>query len=187
MTQREGIDGKNAARYLTKLSDDLSQIASLERLEFRFKFTELNVNDFDPISKKFKDDLSKNFQSIYSFHLDSMDGREKFLDAIDHAKETKLDGLAYPRRNKLNSDSPSDCFYVGTSRNTFERLKGHLGFGAKSTYSLHLKCWASRLTGGFEIVVHKFDLDDEQLHLLTYIEDDLAREVQPMLGRRGNL
>ena len=38
-----------------------------------------------------------------------------------------------------------------------------------------------------KIRIRKFDLNSGRFHLLTYLEDALARHLKPMLGRRDNL
>ncbi len=104
------------------------------------------------------------------------------LSAIEEAFKTakaKKDGRAFPRFN-----GPSRCFYVGSSRNLHQRLKDHLGYGAKSTFGLHLACWASHFPLELEFKCAKYQ-GGRDSRVYQALEDTLWDELSPMFGRRG--
>jgi hypothetical protein len=104
----------------------------------------------------------------------------KIRDAFSAAKATQY-GRAYPR---INGQSQSRCLYVGSSKKVHQRLKEHLGYGAKGTYALHLAHWASYFPLELEFKCAKYQagLDREVYQVL---EDTLWDEVSPMFGRKG--
>jgi hypothetical protein len=156
-------------------------------MQVGFSFRELGDVLSTDMAERVRDIVGRKCLSIYSFHLASFAKRTEFLGAFEAAKKEKLGNLAYPRLNKSIDNLSEDCLYVGTSRDTEKRLKEHLGFGDNRTYSLHLAKWATFLAGGIEVRIHPFELAQDQLHLLPYLEDALAEELKPLLGRRGNL
>lgn len=102
----------------------------------------------------------------------------KIRNAFSSAKATQND-RAYPRPN-----GQSCCLYVGSSKKVHQRLKEHLGYGAKGTYALHLAHWASRFPVELEFMCAKYQagLGPEVYQAL---EDTLWNEMSPMFGRKG--
>ena len=173
--------GRFAAERIRDISDEVAALkVSGETIFLNFEFSQLS-------SKPDLARLCPALLSIYSFHLTHLESRDEFLRCFEQAKTGRLENLAYPRFNKNSSELSSDCLYVGTSRKTPKRLTEHLGFGDHRTYSLHLGRWAADMKGGVQIRIHPFELESGKLHLLTYLEDALADDLKPMLGRRGNL
>jgi hypothetical protein len=173
--------GNVASARALRLAKEIALLQpSAESLLIRFQFSEL-------CARPDLEALGNQLISIYSFHLSDRDSRDQFLRSFNEAKKARLAGLAYPRRNTNIAELSADCLYVGTSRNTRQRLREHLGFGNDRTYSLHLGKWATLLPGGVEMRVHPFNVALNNLHLLTYLEDALAENLKPLLGRRGNL
>jgi hypothetical protein len=78
----------------------------------------------------------------------------------------------------------SPCLYVGGSQNISQRLKEHLGFGAKGTYAMQLAHWARDLRLELEFTCAKYS-DELEVEILQALEDTLWDKLQPMLGRRG--
>ncbi len=78
----------------------------------------------------------------------------------------------------------SKCLYVGGSQNISQRLKEHLGYGAKGTYAMQLAYWARELNLDLAFTCARYhdDVGEENLQAL---EDTLWDELCPMLGRRG--
>ena len=95
------------------------------------------------------------------------------------AAKAKKDGRAYPRLN-----GQSRCFYVGSSKGMRQRLKDHLGYGAISTYGLHLAHWANHFPLELEFVCAKYRAGCE-LEVYQLLEDALWDEMAPMFGRKG--
>lgn len=107
------------------------------------------------------------------------------IKEIEKIKENlKKDGYAVFRINKdniknyvgVNSDK---YLYVGSSKEVKKRLKEHLGFGYKSTFSLHLNKWFENKK--IQIELYKV-ANDKNLQLF---EDLLWENYKPFLGRQG--
>ncbi len=180
--------GECAANHLRKIADNIEKIQPIDRIPIQFDFSEFKHSSDASLKEKITEKVDPNFQSIYSFHLSNLDLADEFYEAFKNTRENKIDGRAYARLNKETDEKKfGNCFYVGSSRNIIVRLEQHLGLRAPKTYSLQMKHWANGLNGGFEICVHKFELDSEKLKLLPYLEDRLAWELNPMFGRRGSL
>jgi hypothetical protein len=101
------------------------------------------------------------------------------LENVFLTAKAKNDSRAY-----LKLNSQSRCLYVGSSRYMRQRLKDHLGYGAKSTYGLHLAYWAGSLPIELEFMCAKYQAGlDPQLY--QALEDTLWDEMSPMFGRKG--
>ena len=170
-----------AAERIKAIANELASLKPSGHTIFRkFEFSELT-------EKPSEANLCSDVLSIYSLHLTDHESCDEFLRCFEKAKTDRLKNLAYPRVNKNVTEASSYCLYVGTSRKTAKRLAEHLGFGYDRTYSLHLGKWATSLSGGVEIRIYPFELESSKFHLLTYLEDALAKNLEPILGRRGNL
>jgi len=101
------------------------------------------------------------------------------IGAYTTARTSEKGTRAYARLNK-----PSKCIYVGSSEKVHQRLKEHLGFGAKGTYSLHLACWTNPFDLEIEFVCARYPVGTEQ-KALQALEDALWSELSPMFGRQG--
>jgi hypothetical protein len=180
--------GIRAANRLVKVSEELKDILpSASSISLNYNFSDIPEFVGKELTTSINEAIGKSCLLIYSFHLNSAANHKDFKSAFSNAKDNKLGNLAYPRLNKAVGENWVDCIYVGTSRKTSKRLTEHLGYGDDRTYSLHLAKWATLLLGGIEIRIHPFKLQPELLHLLPYLEDALADELKPLLGRRGNL
>lgn len=179
--------GCDAADHIDQIANELRQIApAFDNHSIKFAFSELKQSSRHHVQEKLNKSLAGKSLSIYLFHFLVDSDKENFLLSLENSKRA-LSNFAYPRRNKSSFKVKNDCIYVGTSRKTTVRLMEHLGYGSDRTYSLHLAKWVGELAGGVEIRIYRFNIDDDKRYLLTYLEDALARHLEPMLGRRGNL
>ena len=115
----------------------------------------------------------------------STEDRESLTLAFEEKRKEKTLALSRIKKNQdkenwINSQNP--CLYVGSSADINSRLKGHLGFGAKKTYALHFKEWASDIKLTIEIFVFDNKKEDVQL-----FEDLLWIQSNPLFGRQGTL
>ena len=180
--------GTIAADHIDAIGDIVRGIKpTRELVSLSFKFSELTVEGKCSVLDRLSDTCDERCVSIYSIHLDATANRLEFLHKFENAKTLRLGGLAYPRLNRPPPELSDDCLYVGTSRKTHKRLAEHLGYGNDKTYALHLGKWTDALVGGIEIGVNEYDLSYDHRGHLTHLEDALARDLRPMLGRRGNL
>lgn len=99
--------------------------------------------------------------------------------AFADAKAEERGTRAYARLNQ-----PSSSVYVGSSEKIHQRLKEHLGFGAKGTYSLQLAAWARPYNFELAFWCAQYPSDTPS-DVLQALEDTLWAEMRPMFGRQG--
>lgn len=175
---------KDMNKHLKGFSKDLRDKATkIEALSFKepkiicFDFKDLR----DP--EKVKTKLKKvegisGLHSIYIISLKKGTSAEKILARFKKAKESPEYSL--PKENYKEDDSQlSKVLYVGKSQKTFSRLCQHLVKSTSRTYALYLGNWATDIKGGIQIDV--FECDNYRQE----IEDYIASELKPLLGRRG--
>ena len=123
--------------------------------------------------------IRRGSNEIYLYYFRLVDDLD--LTEIERVfrEATQEHTRAYPRLNQH-----STFFYVGSSRNMYQRLREHLGYGSGKTYSLQLAHWASNsdLELGFHYARYSSGTADE---VVQVIEDTLWDELRPMFGRRG--
>ena len=67
-----------------------------------------------------------------------------------------------------------------------QRFKEHIGYGAKSTYALHLSHWAQDFPY-LELTCHYAQYQEGTAqNLLQALEDALWEKKTPMFGRKGS-
>jgi hypothetical protein len=170
------------SRALFDLANAVENSSNPVRAVVVRSFASLELMQKESVRAELTEILGKACTAIYIIKLGPTADRVAVRDALNLQKTRKLDGRAYPRIHKV---SGSEFMYVGSSGNCVKRLMEHLGFGAKSTYSLHMSSWATGLVGDFEIEILKYtDIDQT---VLCAIEDQLSKEMKPLFGRRGSL
>lgn len=95
------------------------------------------------------------------------------------AKASEKGKRAYARLN-----APSSCIYVGGSEKIHQRIKEHLGYGAKGTYSLQLAAWAVPHNLHLKLCCAQYSAETSS-EVLQALEDTLWAELKPMFGRQG--
>jgi hypothetical protein len=169
--------------YLNNLSALVSNVVPIEIKTWRF-----NTEALEPASKI--PDLiaevalwaDKNNVYLYTLRIITENyDIEKFNKSFSNAKKLKKDNLAYTRFN----NKKSQYLYVGRSSNLSQRLREHMGYGAKGTYALHLAYWANafNLEIEFQCAKYKAGLASDVYQVL---EDTLWQEMSPMFGRKGS-
>lgn len=131
---------------------------------------------------------------LYVIALDC-DGSAEALHAA-YGKAKARDELRLPQDNHRMSD----IVYVGSScatgnrKNTLRsRLGQHLIKAPRGTYALSLAEWTHGLPGGIIVSAWQYPAhwigahaDADARHVVLAVEDWLASELEPMLGRRGS-
>lgn len=111
--------------------------------------------------------------AIYIIEEINRNEEQTFLD-LQKYKDTK-------ERNCPKLNKPSNIMYIGSSTTDIKkRLKEHMGFGNKNTYSLQLKYW---FKGQYKITVQVYDVSREVLQI---IEDNLSYQLKPAFGKLGS-
>ena len=169
-------------KRLSAMIENLRAVEEPKKAKIRLKFKDLECDKKDELHDRLKQTFPAKRSSIYSITassgVDLIDTR-KLLEA---AKADKLDARAYSRVNAL---SDSRCLYVGSSKSLPSRLLQHLGYGARTTYSLQLSHWAREISGAFTIEALIYESIDQTT--LCQLEDQLAIDQTPLFGRRGSV
>ena len=119
---------------------------------------------------------------LYLYHMtisSSITDPSDLSEAYTAARTLEKGTRAYARINK-----PSLCLYVGSSAKIHQRLKEHLGYGARSTYSLQLAHWAKPFDLEVELECAKYPAGTDPKGLQA-LEDTHWSELRPMFGRQG--
>jgi len=125
---------------------------------------ELNLEDLS--------ELKGINNAIYVIEQVSGDPEKTFND-LGKYKATKA--RACPALNQ-----PSNIMYVGSSTTGIKnRIKQHIGSGAKQTYSLHLSEW---FHNDYKITIKEYDCSRE---IIQIIEDELSDRLKPAFGKQG--
>jgi hypothetical protein len=171
---------EKAQANLNRLSTRVAGVVPVETKTWEFAVNQLQADTYFPtIVLDVAHWASKGNIYLYIIRLVTEDVDLSNLENAFSTAKAKKNGRAYPRLN-----SPSRCFYVGSSRNVRQRLKDHLGYGAKSTFGLHLAHWASGLPIELEFTCAKYQAGlDPQVY--QALEDTLWDEMSPMFGRKG--
>lgn len=105
---------------------------------------------------------------------------EVVFRAFKNAKDAKEGKCNYAQAN----ERPSPHLYVGSSQKLAQRVKEHLGYGNKKTYSLQLNAWARDLNLHLEVCCAQYPAHTSP-EVLQALEDALWYELEPMFGRKG--
>ena len=165
---------------LMRLSELVAGIVPVETTAWKFSTNQLQPGSelpeivFDVDHWAAKGNIYLYVIRLVTEQVDLSTIRDAFI-----AAKAKKDGRAYPRLN-----GQSRCFYVGSSKGMRQRLKDHLGYGAISTYGLHLAHWANHFPLELEFVCAKYRAGCE-LEVYQLLEDALWDELSPMFGRKG--
>jgi len=172
-----------AGNALRDLADRLSRVEAGANAHYEIDLATL----VDERKKSLRDDLALNLSAsktaLYSISLPDADP-VAVHEALTSARDDKLDQRCYSRVLPL-PHHPSPVLYVGSSRDLWQRLMEHLGYGPKKTYSLHLRHWATDL-GRVRIDV-RFYASTTEKTVLCALEDHLAAKLVPLFGRRGSV
>jgi len=171
-----------AQARLARLSSAVSGVVPKETRTWKIKTRQLSQSDPKPkIIREVKDWLESGCLYLYTFQIaDKRVDTSELTNAYAEARSAKIGERAYARPN-----SASLCLYVGSSEKIHQRLKEHLGFGAKGTYALHLVYWASPFDIEINFECAKYPKGTSKKAIQT-LEDTLWAELLPMFGRQGS-
>jgi len=190
-------DGLNSGALPWQTADALREIAlGVEKGKvanpvcWEIALSELGTQTVDAVCKDIATALGPKCLSVYAIHLDESVPLDEFHNLVgqvrlDNQAREKAERRAYARINKARDCVGSRCVYVGKSEDTASRLKQHLIEATRSTYSIHFKHWVNDLPGN--LIVSVFAVTNLKPSLLTYIEDQVAKDARPILGRRGSV
>lgn len=184
--------GTLAADYLTKTIDLVATMPAPQLLGSKHILFRDLQSKADGVIEKVTAGIDID-RCIYIIMLDNSAPVRELIECFRDAKKGGHDKL--PQYN----GGASRCLYVGSScatkarkRTLQGRLKQHLFRAPKGTYALSLSTWASNLPGGITISTYQFnelrreDGEEMSRRVILPIEDWLADELKPLLGRRGS-
>lgn len=182
----------------------IAQARALETSPFPTLIKIDNFNAQDPVfllkakSVQKHYNLPKNGERvIYIFKtkksFESEDELKKIVAKIssdidgDRQGYTQITGINNQQLNRklknLNNDGGL-VLYVGTSSKFSDRLRQHVGHGAKKTATIFLKTWSKSLDPKYEIECHIYNFGiDFPVEALKLIEHKLSEDLGPILGR----
>ena len=193
-----GARGKSAppnliartASYLRALADQLEQGAVGDPVEWVIPMADIGTVRMnahcDAIAARFG---GKNL-AVYAICFDDNVPLERVYEVVDRNKaENKalpVDGrTAFARVNKRKDCEGSRCLYVGKSEKVAARLKEHLTKANRATYAIHMNRWPNDLPGN--LIIRVIEVKGVASSMLPFLEDQLAGEMPPILGKRGSV
>jgi len=175
-----------AQTRLAQISDVVSGVVPIETRLWKIQTQFLAEGGQEPgIVSEVKEWFEKRCLYLYTFQIASENIDPSILvSAYSHAKETKKGSRAYARLNPASANQASTCMYVGSSEKIHQRLKDHLGFGAKEIFAIHLAYWASSIGIELNFECAKYPTGTSKIALQA-LEDTLWEELLPIFGRQG--
>lgn len=186
---------ESAAKELRETADNLASTAAPDYLgEEHLSFASLNEGANAAIERLTLKSKIDRDRCLYIMTLDEHAEPSALKKAFSEAKQRCE--LKLPQDNAVESL----VLYVGSScatnkrKNTLRgRLKHHLIKASKGTYALSLAEWTQDLCGGINVHAWQYpslgegmEGDEAARKIVLAVEDWLANELKPMLGRRGS-
>jgi hypothetical protein len=166
---------------LARISTAVSGVLPIETQKWKIQTQALSEGGNEPvIINDVKKWAGKGSVFLYTFTLVSIEpDLSQLTTAFASVKAAEKGNRAYSRLNQ-----PSKRMYVGSSEKIHQRIKEHLGFGARGTYSLQLAYWAQPFNLEIEIECAKYP-EATPSEVLQSLEDTLWADLLPMFGRQG--
>jgi hypothetical protein len=165
---------KHSIEELELAKFDLEKCLKIKSKLFKFNTHDLSLNYFN---EKISPNINGDKHVIYIIKINRTYDLTKVLNKYKSSDAN----VKFPQINKKNFNS--EVLYVGSVQNNFKgRVKQHLGFGSKSTYSLKLAKWAKKEK--LDIVIEYFVLENTNSKItLRLIENILANILKPQFGK----
>lgn len=181
--------GRTAAS-LRALADELEHGKLVEPIEWVIPMSDIGSDRMEEHCDGIAARLGKKHLAIYAIGFDENVPLERVYEVVDgHKAQNKTlppqERRAFARVNKRKGCLGSRCLYVGKSEKAAERLRQHLIEADRATFAVHLKYWPNDMPGN--LVVKVIGVAGVQSLLLPFIEDQMARETPPILGKRGSV
>ena len=180
-----------ARQHLQKISDSVVGVVPEEQSSWIIRTGEFRPDSETPeIVNKVRGWAVQGSKFIYYIQLIGRPDLNAIRKAYSDSRDRDRGKRAYARLMKNRSTSPPiaeklpTCFYVGSSSNVSLRLKEHLGYGAKATFSLQLAHWTMGLDLELKFICARYR-NSSQPDVFQALEDILWDQLQPMFGRKG--
>ncbi len=187
----ESILAAREGELQTRIEWIRSQVDKLKMIPF-CTFSVADIPLLDPKTKSSKewfppqmcfDDQHKKKPFVYIFQLADPSQKVTLLKKFEKERLANTarsnDKLALPKLPKEAFDSTSDILYVGSRKNSFhDRIKGHLGNGAKSTYAMQLNRWAPP-----DLLLHLYIVQVNEEKMTEEVEAAISAHLKPLIGK----
>ncbi|WP_017181347.1 hypothetical protein [Sphingobium xenophagum] len=178
------------AKALRDIADKISEGSLVEPVEFIIPMFDIGSERIATHCRHIIETIGRKQLGVYSIEFDADVPLDRVYDAIDSLKDEnvalpKADRTGFAKVNKRKDCEGSRCLYVGKSEKIAERLKEHLHYVHYTTYALHLNRWPSDIPGN--LIVKVIGIKGVASSLVTFIEDQIARDTPPILGKRGSV
>lgn len=178
------------AATLRGLADKLEQGVLVEPIEWIIPMSDVGTDRMIEHCETISAGLGKKHLAVYALYLDDDVPLDRVYEVVDGNKAAnKLlpadQRRAFARVNKRKSRAGTRCLYVGKSEKVAERLKQHLIEAHPATFAVHMKYWPSDIPGN--LIVKVIGVANVPSVLVPFIEDQLASEAPPILGKRGSV
>lgn len=178
------------AKALRGIADEISQGSLVEPVEFIIPMFDIGSERMATHCRHIIETIGRKQLGVYSIEFDADVPLDRVYDTIGRLKAEnvalpKPDRSGFAKVNKRKDCEGSRCLYVGKSEKTAERLKEHLHYVHYTTYALHLNRWPNDIPGN--LIVKVIGIKGVASSLVTFIEDQIARDTPPILGKRGSV
>ncbi len=178
------------ASSLRALADQLEQGTLIDPVEWIVPMADIGTERMEAHCDAIATRLGKKHLAVYAICFDDAVPLERVYEIVDgnKAKNKTLpvhERRAFARVNKRKGCLGSRCLYVGKSEKAAERLRQHLTEANPATFAIHLNYWPNDIPGN--LIVKVIGVAGVQSVLLPFIEDQMASEMPPILGKRGSV
>lgn len=178
------------ADTLRTLAGQLEEGTLLDPVEWVIPMADIGTERMEEHCDAIAARLGKKHLAVYAICFDEDVPLERVYEVVDGNKAANktlpvADRRAFARVNKRKGCLGSRCLYVGKSEKAAERLRQHLIEANPATFAIHLKYWPNDIPGN--LIVKVIGVAGVQSILLPFIEDQMASEMPPILGKRGSV
>lgn len=178
------------ASSLRTLADQLEQGVLIDPVEWVIPMADIGSDRMAAHCDAIAARLGKKHLAVYAICFDDDVPLDRVYEVVDgnKAKNKALpvhERRAFARVNKRRGRLSSRCLYVGKSEKAAERLRQHLTEANLATFAIHLNYWPNDIPGN--LIVKVIGVAGVQSVLLPFIEDQMASEMPPILGKRGSV
>lgn len=178
------------ATSLRDLADQLEQGTFIDPVEYVIPMSDIGTGRMDEHCDAIAARLGKKHLAVYAICFDDAVPLERVYEVVDGHKATNKtlpvqERRAFARVNKRKGCLGSRCLYVGKSEKVAGRLRQHLTEADPATFALHLNYWPSDIPGN--LIVKIIATKGVETAFLPFIEEQIIREMPPILGKRGSV
>ncbi|MFZ2995731.1 MAG: hypothetical protein WA070_06030 [Sphingobium sp.] len=175
---------------LRDLADRLDEGTLIDPVEWVIPMADIGTDRMEAHCDAIAQRLGKKHLAVYAIGFDEDVPLERVYAVVDGNKARNktlpvADRRAFARVNKRKGCLGSRCLYVGKSEKAAGRLRQHLIEADPTTFAVHMKYWPSDIPGNLTVKV--IGVAGVQSILLPFIEDQMAHETPPILGKRGSV